>query len=206
MVWGRNQAMTNSESKDPVRAVVLASQIIYGCLIFGPIPVLLIAYFIGPMLAGPQAAAVQAGVPAGDLSDQTFKAILSYAAIGAAALAVLMSFILPKVISAAGAKSAAARAQPGGNAGKAATLESIDEQRGRLLPLFQTQLIIRAAILEGAAFFAAVMYMLTGNLILAGVAIALLLVMLAAFPTRPRLDRWLEQQQERLRDAEFAQS
>ena len=63
---------------------------------------------------------------------------------------------------------------------------------------------MRAAILEGATFFAAVVYLLTGNPIVAGVAIALLLVMLAAFPTRARIDLWLERQQEKLREEEFA--
>ena len=65
---------------------------------------------------------------------------------------------------------------------------------------------MRAAILEGATFFAAVVYLLTGNPVIAGVAIALMLVILAAFPTRARVDLWLEQQQQKLRDEEFAQS
>ena len=199
--------MTNAEVKDRVQPVLLASQIIIGSLLVGPIPILVIGIFIGPLLAPSKPAAAQAGAPAAPASGEALNMILEYAAIGAGAIAVLMSFILPRVISASGRKSVAEHtkaAQLGGSAGKAAELETIDEQHARLLPQFQSQLIVRAAILEGATFFAAVVYLLTGNAIVTGVAILLLVVILAAFPTRPRVDHWLERQQEKLRDDEFA--
>ena len=92
--------MTNPEAKDPVRMVVLISQIITGSLIAGPIPILLIGFFIGPLLSPPRP-----GAPIGEVSDETFKAILGYAAMGVGAMAVLMSFIVPQVIAASGRKS-----------------------------------------------------------------------------------------------------
>jgi hypothetical protein len=201
--------MTNPQPKDPFAAAVLASQIIIGALIAGPIPLLAIAYFIGPMLASPQPGAAQAGAPAGQPSDERFRAILEYTAMGAGAMAVLMSFIVPRVISSSGRRSVAQSThavQPGRSAPKGAKLQTMDEQRAKLLPQFQSQLIVRAAILEGAAFFATVVYLLTGNPIVAGAAILLLVGMLAVFPTRARVDLWLERQQEKLRDEEFTQS
>ena len=61
-----------------------------------------------------------------------------------------------------------------------------------------------AAIIEGAAFFAATAYLLYGHPIALGVAIVMIGVSLARFPTRARTEHWIEQQQEKLRDEGFA--
>jgi hypothetical protein len=204
--------MTNPEAKDPAAMVVLASQMIIGALIAGPIPVLIIAFFIGPLLGQPPPGAVwPAGAAAGQVPDGSFQTILSYAAIGAGALALLLSSIAPRFISTSASKSAAPSApaaQPGKSAGKAKrpSLETTDELRTKLLPQFQQQLIVRAAILEGAAFFGAAAYLLTGNPVPACVAVALLATMLVDFPTRTKVESWLEHQQQKLRDDEFAQA
>ena len=93
--------MTNAETKDPVRLTLLVSQIITASLLAGPIPLLLIGFLIGPLLAPPRPGAAQPGAPAADVPDETFRAILGYAAMGAGAVAVLMSFIVPRMFSAA---------------------------------------------------------------------------------------------------------
>jgi len=205
--------MTNPEAKDPLGTVVLTSQIITGALIAGPIPVLIIALFIGPMLGQRPPGAVPPGgaAVAGQAPDEAFNTILSYAAIGAGAIALLLSSITPRFISSSASKSvapSAPAAQPGKSAGtgKRPGPETADELRTKLLPQFQQQLIVRAAILEGAAFFASVAYLLTGNPVPACVAVALLVPMLVDFPTRTRVESWLERQQDKLRYDEFAHS
>ncbi len=202
--------MTNPEAKDPTAMVVLASQIITGALIAGPIPVLIIAFFIGPILGQPPPGAGQPGgaAAAGQVPEGSFQTILSYAAIGAGALAILLSSIAPRLISSSASKSVAPStpaAQPGKSAGKGKRPgpQTADELRAKLLPQFQAQLIVRAAVLEGAAFFGAVAYLLTGNPVPACVTVALLVPMLVDFPTRTKVESWLERQQEKLRDDEF---
>ena len=63
-----------------------------------------------------------------------------------------------------------------------------------LVPVFQTQLIIGAAMLEGGAFFAAIAYMLERSPIAAGMALVLLVVLASRFPTRDRIQAWLDHQ------------
>ena len=63
-----------------------------------------------------------------------------------------------------------------------------------LAQLYQTQLIVGAALLEGAAFFAGIAFMLERDPIAAGMALVLLAVLAARFPTRDRIEAWLEQQ------------
>lgn len=61
-----------------------------------------------------------------------------------------------------------------------------------LLPIFQTRMIIRAALLEGAAFLNGIVYMLSGSGIALALAVALILVMAWNFPTGDRVRNWLE--------------
>ena len=61
------------------------------------------------------------------------------------------------------------------------------------LGAFQRLLIIRMAMSEGAALMATVAYMLTGRPIALGVAVAMIVFMaVAQFPTRERMDAWMD--------------
>ena len=57
---------------------------------------------------------------------------------------------------------------------------------------FQTLLIIRAAILEGAIFFCLVGYLLEGQTIVLVAAGILLVLLMAQFPTMSRMTAWIE--------------
>jgi hypothetical protein len=65
---------------------------------------------------------------------------------------------------------------------------------GKLAPLYQTQLIIGAAILESGAFFAAIAYMVERNPLALATAIVLLGALAARFPTADRINAWLDRQ------------
>jgi hypothetical protein len=71
---------------------------------------------------------------------------------------------------------------------------------GSLAQLYQTQLIVGAAMLEGAAFFAGIAFMLERNPIAAAVALVLLAVLAARFPTRDRVAGWLDRQLELIKE------
>lgn len=115
---------------------------------------------------------------------------LDLGAVGAALL-VVMSFVVPKLISAAGVKSLARLAQDG-------TATGPKELFGRLLAVAQTKMIIAMALVEGAAFFNLILFINTKLLIPLAVVGALLAVMAFHFPTKIKLARWLEEQQQNL--------
>jgi hypothetical protein len=70
---------------------------------------------------------------------------------------------------------------------------------GLLLALYQSQVIIGLAMLEGATFFNLIAYLLEGDAASLVVAGLLVVVMLSHFPTQPRLEAFLEQQGELVR-------
>ena len=59
---------------------------------------------------------------------------------------------------------------------------------------FNTQLIVGAALLEGAAFFLAIMYMVTGDLVNLLAMLPFVLLLALKFPTRSALDSWMDKQ------------
>ena len=69
---------------------------------------------------------------------------------------------------------------------------------GRLAVVYSTQLIVGAALNEGAAFFAGVAYLIGKDPIALGVGLFLVGVLIARFPTTDRVARWIARQEEML--------
>ena len=65
---------------------------------------------------------------------------------------------------------------------------------GPLLGIFQTKLIIRLALLEGAAFFNLIACMLEGQAFNLGIVIGLLCVMFFVFPSKDSVERFVREQ------------
>jgi hypothetical protein len=111
---------------------------------------------------------------------------ITYIAITSVAMALVMSFILPSVMS---------------NAAIKATMESLRDMPqenawAALAVVYQTKLIIGLAMLEGSVFFAIVAYQIEGlwwSLAAAGVA---LFVMVLRFPTISRVEDWCRSEYE----------
>jgi hypothetical protein len=64
------------------------------------------------------------------------------------------------------------------------------------LGLYQTRMIVGLALLEGAAFFNLIAYLLEGHWWSFLVIAALLAWMLASFPTRSRLRQWIDDREQ----------
>lgn len=152
---------------------IIAGALIAGVVMFGGVACILV---FGRWLAVPG--------PALNLGNAIQ---LDLGAVGAALL-VVMSFVVPKLISAAGVKSIARLAQDG-------TATGPKELFGRLLAVAQAKMIIAMALVEAAAFFNLFVFINTKLLIPLAVVGALLLVMAIHFPTKLKLARWLEDQQ-----------
>ena len=66
----------------------------------------------------------------------------------------------------------------------------------KLCELYQTQMIVGAALLEGTAFLWLIFFMVTGQWFMLGFAVAAALLLALKFPSADSLSRWLAQQQE----------
>ena len=65
-----------------------------------------------------------------------------------------------------------------------------------LLPVYQTKTIVSAAMFEGLGFFATIAFLVEGNPISLGVAVAMILGVAAHFPTQGRVVAWVQRQLE----------
>jgi hypothetical protein len=69
-----------------------------------------------------------------------------------------------------------------------------------LCGLYQTSMLIGLALLEGAIFFQLLVFQIEGQQLNLLLAMLLLTGMVLQFPTRPRVESWIEKQQEKLNE------
>jgi hypothetical protein len=127
--------------------------------------------------------------------------LLNYIALGFSAVALPLSFILPGIIAgqqrrAIAASTRSSGTKPGVPPGTGP--DALKPQVGSLPMAYLQQLIVGAALNEGAAFFAAIVYLIGKNSIALGLALVLIAGLVARFPTEGRVERWIERQQEKL--------
>jgi hypothetical protein len=101
----------------------------------------------------------------------------TYAAVAGAIVAVVTSLVVPTYLADALRRSPAP--------------SDVSDAR-RYAQMYQTLLIIRCAILEGAAFFCLVSYILEHHVAALAAALVLLTIILMQFPTSSRLEAWIE--------------
>ncbi|WP_165246228.1 hypothetical protein [Paludisphaera soli] len=116
------------------------------------------------------------------------------------AVSVVASILVPKLIvdGAIGQMAKGIRPDSTTSAPTGAKQVDPESEADKLLPIYQTQLIIASALNEGGAFLAGIAYMMEGHaaaILVAGVLLALLL---SRFPTAERIQAWIAAQLERL--------
>lgn len=80
----------------------------------------------------------------------------------------------------------------------AAASADLPGDAGKLCEIFQTQMLIGASLLEGATFFFLIAFFVEGQPLSLVGGLMFLIGLALKFPTRARLERWLEEQQELL--------
>jgi hypothetical protein len=205
--------MSTTGDQDFIAGFRTRCQIIVGALITGVVVMLGIATFVAqqqPAAARPGAGAMAVdaqGNPAdANLDDrpnngQDVASILTWMAVGLAAVMLPMSFVLPGLIAQQNRRAIVAGTWPmvkGGSSAVPIASEALQTDASKLAIVYQTQLIIGAAMNEGVAFFAAIVYMIGKNPIALGLAILLLGGLIVRFPTRDRVALWIDRQQEHL--------
>jgi hypothetical protein len=169
--------MLTDPQREYAQTAVRTIQIIVAALAAGVIAFIGVAIFL-------VAQNVQAAVP-----DRPF---LTYTSLGMAAAVVIAWLFVPRLV-AAGMKKAILD----GQSEKWGIVKNMPNATnlGYVVPLavvYQTRTIIAAALLEGAAFFCTVSYLIEHQPIALYVAIALAFLILAHIPTVSRFETWLE--------------
>jgi hypothetical protein len=170
--------MLADAQREYVARVTATLQIIVAALAFGVLTFAGIALLVAVDAAG------AAGGPA--------QPLLTYIAAGAALVALVLSWIVPGLIAGSG-RQAIAASEPISTATPMRDQPAANElgDVAPLLAAYQTRQIVRAAILEGAAFFCLISYIIEKqslSLVAAGIMVLLLL---GQFPTRSRVEDWI---------------
>ncbi len=179
-----------SDMTDPgaLQPLTRTCQIIVAALIMGVVSFLAIIVLFLPA-QGLMVAAPGGGAPGPAPADSALP-LITYIAVAMGLADLALSFVIP---SFSVIKARREIAQRGASKIKG-------DDTGALAQVYQTQLIIGAAMLEGGAFFAAIAYMLERNPIALGMALVLLVVLAALFPIRDRISTWLDHQLGLLRE------
>jgi hypothetical protein len=114
--------------------------------------------------------------------------VFTYVGLAFALITGVLSFVMPAVIT-AGARIRIAR----GTFGDPRIAVPPDDT-GKLLGVYNTALIVGAALLEGPTFFLAIAYYLEGQILSLVVAGVLLGALATRFPTLLRVTTWLDSQ------------
>jgi hypothetical protein len=190
--------MSDMTDPDALQPTIRTCQILVAALITGVVFFLLIVLFAIPPFMNP-APAPPGGGAGGAAIAAPGGSSLPLITLFAAALGIINlvgSFVVPK-INVAQARRQIAREGPApttkGGPSEPKQLYPAG-YTGKLAQLYQTQLIIGAAMLEGGAFFAVIAYMLERNPIALVTAIVLLGALAARFPTADRVNAWLDLQ------------
>lgn len=168
----------SSERSAAVRRQVLSMQIILGGMAMG-------AIFFGAIVTSFLVKPAQWRAEA---------EIITLVALASASAAIPLSFVVPQfVVNAARQRIARGQTpaqQPAQMPPQLAAL-GVD---GPLLIVYQTAMIVGAALCEGAAFFSLIAAMMDRSLVALGIAAVCLLAILVRFPTVIRVENWLAAQ------------
>jgi len=129
----------------------------------------------------------QAGLQGG---PEPFAEVLGYIGIAVAVVACALSAIIPAVMMGNWRKQqgAAFLRQTAGRPEAPAVLAA------GLITAYQSSLIVSCALLEGAAFLQLIVYFVGGESYSLGIALGLLVFLIAKMPTRDGVERWLAMQ------------
>ncbi len=190
--------MSDMTDPDALQPIIRTCQIIVGALIMGVMTFLAIVLFAIPPLLNPAPAFPGEGAGGAAIAapGNSSLSVISYLAVAVGLMDLVLSFVVPRM------NADRARRQMALEGPTAITKGGPSEPKqlypagytGKLAQLYQTQLIIGSALLEGAAFFATIAYMLERNPLALATAIVLLGTLAARFPTSDRVNAWLDRQ------------
>jgi hypothetical protein len=159
---------------EPFAARLRVMRIVHGALCLGVV-IFAVVVVLARMDVVPLGGAAQLLPPAVPL--------VSYIGVAFAGIIFAVFLILPGILESAWRKQVG---RPGSDGGAP----------DQWWALYQTRLIMRSALLEGAAFFQLIAYLIEGQPWSLGVGLGLLVVLLTQFPTRGGVEWWVESQRD----------
>ena len=135
---------------------------------------------VAAMAAGALFYGVMSVVISSSVADPNAEPLLSLISLGAAMVSIATWLIVPQVVANQALRGLAVR--------------ETNVSTEALLSVLQNRLILGSAILEGAAFFVLLAYMLDGRLWSLAVAAVLVVCIIAGFPTRDGAEQWIARQ------------
>ena len=191
--------MSTMSDQDFIKQMTRIDQVILGSLIAGVVFFMVIAVTVDLRPERPVAGAAAIAAP-GEQDDATDRILITLLVVFAA-VDLPLSFVVPNLITARSRRAiATGAAPPSVPSQKAGAPADPKTEISKLTMVYHTQMIVGAAINEGAAFFAGVVYLITKNPVALGVGLLLVAVLVTRFPTATRIQRWVEMQQEKLRE------
>jgi hypothetical protein len=198
--------MPDRDLESKIRPVVIVSRIIVLALAAGVLGFAGVATMMRlddpqqPQAPPPQGQAQAAQQPEGGPVE-----ILTMMAILAAPIAMVFSRVVPAIMVAGSRKQIAngtyglSKQAPAGGQAMAGLGDAAP-----YAALYQVKTIVGAALLEGAAFFAVVAFMLERSWIALAMAAALAAMILTLYPSVPRVAEWIRRQQRLVEDEQRA--
>jgi hypothetical protein len=178
--------MSSVNDQDGISQITRVLQIIVVALVAG------LVMFLGVVVVMRQASPPK---PQGGIAPPS--PILAYLAYAIAAGGLAASILVPKLITDSQRRSIARGTWKPQQTSQGAWLNPFGDAM-RLASVYQNQKIIGAALNEGPAFFALIVYLLSGETIVLLVTLGLIAGVAARFPTQSGVERWIEVQLERL--------
>lgn len=184
--------MSREDDESMLGPQVRTMQVIIGALVMG------LVFFLGIVLF---LRAQQKVVPPGPAPNPAqaraqAQPVISYAAVAFTMMALPMSLLIPSVVVKGGRKQIAQGTWTPPVRGIGTVPPGPLGDTLRLASVYQSALIIGAALNEGPAFFALIAYMIEGLPAILGLAVLLILGVAARFPTLTRVEQWIDAQKE----------
>jgi hypothetical protein len=172
--------MSNETEPDPIAAIVRTGQIIVGAMASGVLIFLVVVFLL-----------VGRGGPQANPRPQGLNSLITFIALGYSVIALALWRLVPPVFTTASIRAMARRRGP-----LHPPKPAVDT--AELARLHLPQMIVGTAILEGAAFFDAIAYLIEGNPLALGAALVLCGALLFCFPTLTGVEGWIDLQKEKL--------
>lgn len=119
----------------------------------------------------------------GDVFGQQGPALITTIAAVFAGMMIVAHAVIPSIIANAQLRISNKNVEAG---------ETLEARTSSIVNVYQVQLIIALALLEGAAFFNLIGLMIGKHFLSTLLVVALLLLMLLKFPTRTKVTWWVE--------------
>jgi hypothetical protein len=182
--------MSHVDDESLLSSTIRTMQIIIFALTLGLVFFLAIILFIGnhPAPAPPRP---------GDQPAQA-SPMISYMAVAVAVVAIPLSLLVPSLVVKTARKQIAQGTWRPPDRGTGTLPQGALSDTLCFAAVYQTSLIVGAALNEGAAFLALIAYMVEGLPAILGLAVLLIVGVAARFPTRARVEQWIDAQKELL--------